>query len=115
LAPIGSCNLNNTLIEDFANNLDLINTLAERSPGFVWRLKGDNNNATDFQFGDELSIVNMWVWESTVVERKEKSMRSYHSGINLNETTNKKPHYGAFCSWSHLATWDFWASSHNDF
>ena len=52
-------------IADFKNNLDAINALAERSPGFKWRLKGDNNNATDFHpFGDELDIVNMSVWES---------------------------------------------------
>ena len=31
----------------FINNLDRVNALAERSKGFVWRLKGDNNNATD--------------------------------------------------------------------
>ena len=60
LAPIDEL-----LIADVKNNLDPINQLAEQSPGFVWRLKGDNNNATDFHpFGDELDIVNMSVWES---------------------------------------------------
>ena len=59
LAPI-----DDLLIADFKNNLDAINELAESSPGFVWRLKGDNNNATHFHpFGDELDIVNMSVWE----------------------------------------------------
>lgn len=52
-------------IADFKNNLDAINALAERSPGFVWRLKGDNNNATDYHpYGSELDIVNMSIWES---------------------------------------------------
>ena len=37
---------------EFMDNLDRINALAERSPGFVWRLVGDNNNATDFIFVD---------------------------------------------------------------
>lgn len=60
LAPI-----DDLLIADFKNNLDAINELAERSSGFVWRLKGDNNNATDFHpFGDALDIVNMSVWKS---------------------------------------------------
>ena len=45
----------------FMNNLDRINALAERSPGFIWRLKGDNNNATDFRIGDD-HAVNMSVW-----------------------------------------------------
>ncbi|MGB8313411.1 MAG: DUF3291 domain-containing protein, partial [Aestuariivirga sp.] len=45
------------------DNLDRVNALAERSPGFVWRLKGDNNNATDFRVGDDYAV-NMSVWET---------------------------------------------------
>jgi hypothetical protein len=48
---------------EFMDNLDRINALAERSPGFVWRLMGDNNNATDLRIGDD-NAVNMSVWES---------------------------------------------------
>ncbi len=49
---------------EFMQNLDLVNGLAEKAKGFVWRLKGDNNNATDFRLGDN-SAVNLSVWEST--------------------------------------------------
>lgn len=50
---------------DFKNNLDRINALAESSPGFIWRLTGDGNNATDLvAFDDPLIITNMSVWES---------------------------------------------------
>lgn len=50
---------------DFVNNLDRINTLAEKSPGFVWRLKDDSNNATSIKiFDDDFIIVNMSVWKS---------------------------------------------------
>ena len=48
---------------EFMQNLDLVNGLAERAQGFVWRLKGDNNNATDFRLGDN-SAVNLSVWET---------------------------------------------------
>lgn len=47
---------------EFMNNLDRVNAIAERSPGFVWRLKGDNNNATDFRVGDDIAV-NLSVWE----------------------------------------------------
>ncbi len=47
----------------FMDNLDCVNALAERSPGFIWRLKGDNNNATDFRVGDDYAV-NMSVWET---------------------------------------------------
>ncbi|MGE0044263.1 MAG: DUF3291 domain-containing protein [Hyphomonadaceae bacterium] len=50
---------------DFANNLDLINELAERTPGFVWRLKDEAGNATSFRISDDpLMIANLSVWES---------------------------------------------------
>ena len=49
----------------FMNNLDLVNGIAERTPGFVWRLKGENNNNTDIRaFADPDMIANLSVWES---------------------------------------------------
>ena len=52
-------------IADFAANLDRINALADGLPGFVWRLKGDGDNATDIQPKpeDPLFAINMSVWE----------------------------------------------------
>ena len=47
----------------FMDNLDRVNALAERSPGFVWRLAGDNNNATEFRIGDDMAV-NLSVWET---------------------------------------------------
>jgi hypothetical protein len=60
LAPLDS-----PVMADFVNNLDKINALAENSPGFVWRLKDDANNATSIQmYDDNRIIVNMSVWSS---------------------------------------------------
>ena len=51
-----------TRMSGFMNNLDRINALAERSEGFVWRLKADgSNNATDLRVGDDYAV-NMSVW-----------------------------------------------------
>lgn len=50
---------------DFMNNLDLVNGLAERSKGFIWRLKDDSGNATNIRpFPDPNTAVNMSVWGS---------------------------------------------------
>jgi len=54
----------------FMDNLDRVNAIAERSPGFVWRLKGDNNNATEFRVGDDMAV-NLSVWEDA------KSLENY--------------------------------------
>ena len=57
--------LDSPVMEGFVNNLDRINGIAEASPGFVWRLKGDDNNATALRvFEDDFLIINMSVWES---------------------------------------------------
>jgi len=50
----------------FTGRLDEINALAEKSPGFVWRLQSDSGNATDIQISDNPHfIINMSVWQST--------------------------------------------------
>ncbi|MBI3676571.1 MAG: DUF3291 domain-containing protein [Proteobacteria bacterium] len=51
---------------DFYANLARVNALAERMPGFVWRLKDDSGtNALSLHWlGDPTMNVNMSVWES---------------------------------------------------
>ncbi len=57
--------LDDPLIDDFRNNLDRINALAEVTPGFVWRLQDESGNGTGIKaFDDKLEIVNLTVWES---------------------------------------------------
>jgi hypothetical protein len=63
--------LDSPQLKDFVDNLDRINALAESSDGFVWRLKGEGNDATSLRpFGDDV-IVNMSVW------RDVESLRNY--------------------------------------
>jgi antibiotic biosynthesis monooxygenase (ABM) superfamily enzyme len=57
--------LDDVVMADFMNWLDEINALAERSPGFVWRLQGDSGNNTDLKVSDDPRfIVNLSVWSS---------------------------------------------------
>jgi hypothetical protein len=49
-------------LADFVANLDRINALAEASPGFVWRLIDEGNNATSLRPIGEDAIVNMSLW-----------------------------------------------------
>ena len=52
-------------LADFTAAIDRVNAVAERAPGFVWRLVGDGNGATDIVVnGDARMIVNLSVWES---------------------------------------------------
>lgn len=57
--------LDHPSMADFVANLDAINALGEQTPGFVWRLKDDEgNDATALRLFDDMTIVNMTVWES---------------------------------------------------
>ena len=57
--------MDNPVMEGFKSNLDPINKLAENSPGFIWRLKDETNNATSIKiFEDDFMLINMSVWES---------------------------------------------------
>jgi len=50
---------------DFVGALDRVNALAERQPGFIWRLIGDGNDALDIDAFDDPNIaINMSVWTS---------------------------------------------------
>ena len=57
--------LEGEIMAEFMGRLDEINALAEASPGFVWRLKGENNNNTALKVSDDpLFIVNLSAWRS---------------------------------------------------
>ncbi|MEE9417593.1 MAG: DUF3291 domain-containing protein [Acidimicrobiales bacterium] len=50
-------------VADFVEMLEPINAMADDTPGFIWRLVGETDNATDIQFYDDpKKLVNMSVW-----------------------------------------------------
>lgn len=76
LEPIDSL-----LLSDFVAQLGEINALAEQSKGFVWRLKGDNENATALRvFEDDMIIINMSVWE-TIEDLKDFIFKTAHAHV----------------------------------
>jgi hypothetical protein len=54
--------LDDPRLAEFVGSLERINTIADESPGFVWRLQGEGGDATSLRpLGDDV-IVNMSVW-----------------------------------------------------
>ncbi len=48
----------------FVDRLNEINALADRSPGFIWRLQTEEGDSTSIRvFDNPLMLVNMSVWE----------------------------------------------------
>ena len=80
--------------------LEPINRLADRAPGFIWRLQSDSGNATDIAWGDDPHvIVNMSVWESI------EALREYAYGSKHRELLRDKARWFAkmeqatYCMW----------------
>ena len=55
--------IDSPFMAEFVANLDRITALAERSPGFAWRLQTAEGNATAIRpYPDENVAVNLSVW-----------------------------------------------------
>lgn len=76
----GKAPLTDPQMTGFVEQLDYINSVADRAPGFVWRLQTQEGDSTAIRvFGDPLVIFNMSVWES-VEALYEYVFRSDHLG-----------------------------------
>lgn len=81
IAKMKGVDINDPIMKEFVDNLEAVNTLAEESEGFIWRLKDDTGsyNATSLNpYNDEQIIINVSVWES--IETLEHYMyKTFHS------------------------------------
>ena len=69
------------LMSGFVAQLDSINALADRSPGFVWRLQSEEGNATYLQpYDDDRILFNLSVWQ-TIEDLKQYVYRSAHAAV----------------------------------
>lgn len=61
--------------------MEPLNTLADDSPGFVWRLQSDTGDATSIQvYEDPMILINLSVWEN-LETLKAYTYRSDHATI----------------------------------
>jgi hypothetical protein len=70
--------MDSPVMADFVNNTDRINTIAEESDGFIWRLVGDDSDDSYSinAFDSDYILVNMSVWR----DRESLFYYVYNSG-----------------------------------
>jgi hypothetical protein len=70
------------LMAGFVQRLDEINGLADRSPGFVWRVQTTAGNATYFRPfpADDSILMNMSVWE-TIEDLRHYVYKTVHAEL----------------------------------
>jgi hypothetical protein len=73
--------LDDPTMAGFVEMLDEINALADRSPGFVWRLQTEEGDATSLRpYEDERILFNLSVWEN-IEDLKSYVYKSAHAGV----------------------------------
>ncbi len=65
---------------DFVARLEDVNALADRSPGFVWRLQTDDGDATAIDFFGPDVLVNLSVWLD-LESLRDYAFRSAHKEV----------------------------------
>ena len=73
--------LEDPVMAGFVARLDEINTLADGSPGFVWRLQTSEGNAAYLRpYDDDRILFNMSVWES-IEQLKHYVYKTMHAEV----------------------------------
>ena len=73
--------LDDPRMADFVAQLAPVNAIADRAPGFVWRLQSAEGDATSVDYdGNPLTLVNMSVWES-IEALKQYTYNAHHLGV----------------------------------
>jgi len=72
--------LDDPRMQAFVDQLDAVNALADRAPGFVWRLQTDEGDATAIDFFGADTLVNMSVWQD-VESLRDYAFRSAHKEV----------------------------------
>ena len=68
--------MDDPIMQDFVNNLDKINAIADKAEGFIWRLQDEDKQEAALVFQDDTLIINMSVWASL----EALFNYTYHSG-----------------------------------
>ena len=92
--------LEHARMQGFVSRLADLNALADRSPGFVWRLQTTEGDATYFRpYNDDRILVNLSVWESI------ETLRAYVYGTAHAELLKQRREWFEHFSTAYLALW----------
>lgn len=52
------------IMQDFINNVERINAIADKSDGFKWRMQDEDKDLAEDIFKDDSLLINISVWEN---------------------------------------------------
>ena len=91
--------LDDPIMQDFINNLDKINAIADKSDGFIWRLQDEDKDEGAIVFQDDSLVINMSVWENL------DSLFNYTYNSGHIEVFKRKKEWFSKMKMMHMAFW----------
>ncbi|MDO5980702.1 DUF3291 domain-containing protein [Flavivirga spongiicola] len=91
--------MDDPIMQDFVNNLDRINALADESKGFVWRLKDEDKDLGAQVFQDDTLLINMSVWKNL------ETLFNYTYKSGHIEVFKRKKEWFSKMKMMHMAFW----------
>ena len=91
--------LNDPIMQDFVNNIEAINAIADESEGFVWRLQDEDKNEAAQVFNDDSLVINISVWKDL------ESLFNYTYNSGHIEVFKRKKEWFSKMKLAHMAFW----------
>ncbi|WMI65001.1 DUF3291 domain-containing protein [Aestuariibaculum sp. YM273] len=95
----GLAPLSDPIMQDFINNVDRINAIADKSDGFVWRFKDEDKDEALSVFKENNLLVNISVWEDL------QSLFNYIYHSDHIEVFKRKKEWFSKVQMKHMAFW----------
>jgi hypothetical protein len=91
--------LDDPIMQDFINNVDKINAIADKSIGFKWRMQDEDKDEAVVVFQDDTLVINISVWESL------ESLFNYTYNSGHIEVFKRKKEWFSKLNMMHMALW----------
>ena len=91
--------LDDPIMQDFVNNVERINAIADASEGFLWRLKDEDKDEAVRVFQDDTLLINISVWKDL------ESLFNYTYNSSHVEIFKRKKEWFSKINMMHMAFW----------
>lgn len=91
--------MDDPIMQEFINNVDNINEIADLAEGFVWRMKDEDKDLGAQIFQDNALLINMSVWKSL------ESLFNYTYNSGHIEVFKRKKEWFSKMKMMHMAFW----------
>ncbi len=91
--------MDDPIMQDFVNNLDKINAIADSADGFIWRMQDEDKELGAIVFQDDTLLINMSVWENL------ESLFKYTYNSGHIEVFKRKKEWFSKMKMMHMAFW----------